>query len=632
MNPDLLNLSILEVQEIYLDESIYSRTSNSKAKSKEDDYSKAFTKDILINFLIDPKYEDLFELNKRTHQNIYMSILDNIIKKHSYFKSKNVIYGEISKSMKRIYTDRNFSINFMNNITYDRIKNGFSTEEILNEISFIYNTKRTLEFYSNKSIKDLIKRSTKVNREQVPDRMLKSIYFDYKNLKEETFLEKDFNTIRFLIDGPQQLRRPLDSDYGHYRYIPIQCKDYCQKIFSDFYENLINHAPYQELITNMKPYEVNSFVSELKLHFLKNCIFAHNINEISYHPLKYMTKYCKHSNCIHKQCAFAHLDKKEELILIFNIKQFEEIRRDLTGFIKQQNSLTKYDRYFYNPGDLVNAEDKEANFEKSDKFDNILNSNNQLLFTLKVYECKKKDLCENIKNCPFYHSTLERRRSPEIFPIKNNKPCKKVYVENKWKNPKLCEAGDSCNYFHTRNELLYDSRNYKKIYECYIEKNKGVCEFYKLCPYKHIIDIDVGALYLPKIEKATILEMVKVYLSYYNESKKIKRKIQKNNLVCPNCEDFIKDQMVVFKCGHNCCYKCVKVMKNCSLLCLKILGNSLEIDKDYYVFDFRKNISIKTENAFEFSKEDENLDFYDLKNKYEYKANERDDESWLKFN
>jgi len=522
-------------------------------------------------FLNNSHLDQICEESRKTFRNLYTSIIGQIINKKSYNKGKSSKFIKITKDIKKNFIDKNFPVRFINKIIHGMLKNEFHPNEILNEISFIYNIKKTLEFYSSKSIKDLILRSIKVNREEVPDSTLRYIYFEYKTINEEAFLNENYKTLRSLIDGPQQLRRPLDSDYGYYRYIPIRCKNFCYKSYSEFHEILSNDHNYKHFIKNLNSKEVSNLLSELKLHFLKNCIFSHNINEISYHPLKYKIKYCKNGDCSYSECPSAHLEINEELIKIFNIQLFENIKFDL--------------EHAQNPVKNNKAIEEETN--EKDSF-NHKNQDYVGTSSIKINECDKKALCDNFKTCNNYHSLLERRRNPLILQITNNKPCERVFVNKKWLTPDNCGNKDSCKFFHTRNELFYDSRNFKRIYECYIEKNKGVCENANICPYKHLIDIDVKTIYLPENEKSKINELINEYNQLTNVSRNLNKKIATDNFICQNCKKYIKEKIIVFKCGHNCCKNCVNIIKDCYFECLNKQDDYIQSEKDYHIIDLSK--------------------------------------------
>ena len=73
------------------------------------------------------------------------------------------------------------------------------------------------------------------------------------------------------------------------------------------------------------------------------------------------------------------------------------------------------------------------------------------------------------------------------FEIRNVR--KKVSTEEKDDNHK-----DDCEYYHNRNEVFFDRRNYRKIYNCPYK----YCVLGELCPYKHPSDIKINEIYLPE--------------------------------------------------------------------------------------------------------------------------------------
>ena len=68
-----------------------------------------------------------------------------------------------------------------------------------------------------------------------------------------------------------------------------------------------------------------------------------------------------------------------------------------------------------------------------------------------------------------------------------------------------CEEGDNCDGFHTRNELFFDERNFRKLYPCNEYGNKDgkiiFCKKFEMCPRKHPTDIKIDEIYLPYNDK-----------------------------------------------------------------------------------------------------------------------------------
>ena len=200
----------------------------------------------------------------------------------------------------------------------------------------------------------------------------------------------------------------------------------------------------------------------------------------------------------------------------------------------------------------------------------------------KTMLCLKKSLCPDIKKCTNYHSILERRRDPLKFEIKFNLPCINAFIEGKWVNYAKCADLDKCEYFHTRNELFFDLRNYKKIYDCPMELNNGKCENIQTCAFRHIIDLDIDQLYLGQTKQEELKQLLYRYKSLIKEHQKLVEKCEKGK-ICLNCKSYITHQMAFFHCGHNSCMNCITLKKvnDCPFSCTGRKNKSLTENKDY---------------------------------------------------
>lgn len=539
---------------------------------------------------------DIFlSIKKETNKMINHAEKD-LFRSNSIYKTKYEIYSSISRKIKAKLNDKSITPTFLNYIIGSRIEGVYertrintdvvtpiSALEILNDIFYFYHIKKTYSFYSPKTMRDLITRNMKLGREFIVSEKLQKYYFDYLIINLD--VEDDFEKLLYEIEGSRLMRRPVDNEYGYYRYIPITCDRYCIKNFNNFkneWEIFIGKIRRQGRLRDYSPYDLETneqFANLIKNIFLKNCIFSHNPNEVNYHPFKFMTRYCKNdSRCNMSDCINAHQSKNEEIVLNFNPDEFSDIIKELEQMISKFNEEEKRKISEQVKNQIMKSVNKVADDENS--LFNILK--------FKTLPCTNGKLCVNMKECSDYHSSLERRRNPETFLISNNKACPKVFIEGKWTSPSQCEAGDACSHFHTRNELFYDFRNFRRIYECPFEKNEGKCKNNNTCAYKHFLDINFEELYLPNINKAEIKDLINQFNFLKDERDKLTKRLHELGILCPNCKEYIVDKMIVLQCGHNYCFDCRHKIRNCSYSCkLEENGNSLSSMR-YEIIELQK--------------------------------------------
>ena len=174
-----------------------------------------------------------------------------------------------------------------------------------------------------------------------------------------------------------------------------------------------------------------------------------------------------------------------------------------------------------------------------------------------------------MKKCPYYHSNLEKRR---LLNIVDNEICENAIKAGQWifndQETIECNNGNFCNKFHTRNELFFDERNYRKLYPC---TETYYCEKGELCPKKHAIDIKINEIFLPKNKKKDLQEILD---DIKKKDEMLKNKLKKFNVIqCVSCMNLINgiqnNNMIVFNCRHKICTKCYNFFQSCPL-CEKI--------------------------------------------------------------
>ena len=161
-----------------------------------------------------------------------------------------------------------------------------------------------------------------------------------------------------------------------------------------------------------------------------SCQFAHNFNELVYHPNKYKTAWCEQSTCKGYQwCHQAH-------------KPNEKLR-NFTHFMADSNS---HPAVFSTHLDLS-------------------------LF--KTQPCSIQEP-HNPKLCIYYHSSRDRRRNiPHSFEM-----CAEHEKD-------LCNNVETCNKAHNRVEQLYHPDKYKMKFCTFYPKKIHECEYSGYCSFAH---------------------------------------------------------------------------------------------------------------------------------------------------
>lgn len=107
-----------------------------------------------------------------------------------------------------------------------------------------------------------------------------------------------------------------------------------------------------------------------------------------------------------------------------------------------------------------------------------------VLTNYKTELCKKPPrLCRQGYACPQFHNGKDRRRSPRLFKYRST-PCPHVKQSDEWGDPNNCEAGDSCNYCHTRTEQQFHPEIYKSS-RCNDMQQTGFCPRGPFCAFAH---------------------------------------------------------------------------------------------------------------------------------------------------
>ena len=351
-------------------------------------------------------------------------------------------------------------------------------------------------------------------------------------------------------------RRLIYEENGIYNYLPILCKRYCKTLARKRFEvlrnsiNLCSEETKCKLCTEMKEKmdvceQKNKILEALNILYFKTCPFSHNYNEVMFHPLVYKTNYCDTQ----------YTKEHDKYKLNDEVCPFYHDKNDFNSlFIEQEveNIYEKLQQYF-----KLKIEE-HAPIQIKTKPCPLLSS----VYSKEIIN----NHLHNIDKCEFYHNELEKQRS--TYFQNNNSICPKCIDENdksnvKWKlqiDPnKVCSK--DCKQYHTRNELLFDKHNYRKIFDC---PRKEYCNIEELCPYKHATDIKVNELYLPNYIKKELHDKITELKTKDIIINKLETTFLKH-LRCILCYEIPEKIMYVHDCKHILCMKCGNIIPKCPL-------------------------------------------------------------------
>ncbi|XP_068153040.1 RING finger protein unkempt isoform X2 [Drosophila tropicalis] len=206
------------------------------------------------------------------------------------------------------------------------------------------------------------------------------------------------------------------------------------------------------------------------------CPFLHRTagdTERRYHLRYYKTCMCVHDTdsrgyCVKNglHCAFAH-GIQDQRPPVYDIKELETL----------QNAEITLDN-----SNALNALDKERNLMNEDP---KWQDTNYVLANYKTEPCKRPPrLCRQGYACPQYHNSKDKRRSPRKFKYRST-PCPNVKHGEEWGEPGNCEAGDHCQYCHTRTEQQFHPEIYKST-KCNDVQQAGYCPRSVFCAFAHV--------------------------------------------------------------------------------------------------------------------------------------------------
>ena len=564
-----------------------------KVFPKEKEAARLFLSDHFRKF----RY-DFFLKVKKTHKSIYQAIkreIRNCLNPYRIFikekefenkKELDALCVELKSYYKEKHFNNTFFINYFNdlkkahkNMNKSKFINMLpkSEEEALNDIERKVMIIKALKHYLTGNIINRFQNiSLEYNKPSGNKDIFKMMYqylviipAEFSSLDEE-----ELNTYLSNQKGSMKLRRPI-SDNDEYNYVPILCKGQCKLEADLFIQNF--EKEYYQNHTDCKECEflnnnIDSLKSQIRSLYTKTCIFSHNINEIMFHPLFFFSL----ENIPFYISELKNQQKKPGIENISSIVITEKIPE---GLFDKNNNYKLNKLYKGNMTEIMKLL-KEYSIKTN------LFGGSCFLPDYKTKKCpldllkpNQEDWNYHLIKCPCYHSDLEKRR---VIKINKNQICPNVLDGDKWKeNPNdiKCENGEKCDKYHTRNEVFYDERNFRKLYPCmeYNKKEEGefLCNFctkFDMCPKKHPIDFKIDELFLTSECKTDLQRELKGLKEKNNLLRKRMEKI--NKIECKCCLKYIDGEeerhLIYFNnCSHIICLKCYEICKLCPLCGLK---------------------------------------------------------------
>ena len=564
--------------------------------------SKVFKneKDAIRIFLSDHFREfrwDFFQKVKMTHKSVFQAIkreIRNCLNPYRIFiKDKNreneKELEELYQELKRYYKEKNFNntffINYFKDLKQAHIKKDKSKfinmlpkneEEALNDIHRKVMLIKSLKKYLTGTLVDRLQNINLDKNHEMGNKDEFIMKYKYLVIKREIFSELNEQDLIKYISNQQcslKLRRAL-NDFSDYNYIPILCKGHCKQEADIFIQNFEKELYKNHRNCKECKYLINNFdniKSQIKSLYIKTCVFSHNINEIMFHPLFLFS---------FENMPFYISELKNE-----KTNPFIKVIIETWKIPHKYFGIKKYDiRKIYNENE--NSMKEIIKLLKEYSIKSNLFGGSCFLPDYKIKKCpldllkpSEEDWDNHVIKCPYYHSNLEKRR---IIKINKNSICPNAIRDKKWiQDPEKieCENGDNCDKFHTRNELFYDERNFRKLYPCteYNKKEKdkylnNFCKKFDMCPKKHPTDIKIEEIYLPSDYKSDLQRELR---ALKEKDKNIRKKIEKlKKTECLCCLNYIDGEkgreLIYFKdCNHIICSSCYKTCKLCPFCDLK---------------------------------------------------------------
>ena len=284
-------------------------------------------------------------------------------------------------------------------------------------------------------------------------------YKHFSCLKLETIVQRYYTNTFF-----ENLLSKKEKDTYYYCEYEIPIKEYNDSFIKDNKRRQLD-------IDNNEYFSYTSYLCGLirnnkECDFKADCPFAHNQNEIQYHPLFFKKFKCRNN---HKElhCPYYHNEEERDISIELNGQNVISIITELKKVV-QPDEYNKYNQ----------DEDKKR---RPCIIDEILPTEFNVE-TYKMCKCPLGDLCKlEQKLCLNYHNDEDRRRHPFLY---SEKPCSNLLTKGSFNKNKKCKNGDNCPYSHNQYEYLYHPKNFRKQ-KCPMEREEGDCLYRLCCPFKH---------------------------------------------------------------------------------------------------------------------------------------------------
>ena len=277
------------------------------------------------------------------------------------------------------------------------------------------------------------------------------------------------------------------------------------------------------------------------------CAFAHNNEEIVYHPAKYKTAMCLQGPlCLHELCPWAHSTEELRNVTLTQSYTYEPVAAStyasyVTGYAISPEAAVPV-QYAGTYQASVPALDAE-------------------LSTFKTEPCTVQ-YQHNHKHCVYYHTAKDRRRVPGHYSAER---CEASENDN-------CPLADNCPKSHSMVERLYHPDKYKTKYCNNYPDRLQECEYGSYCCFAHSdAELKVELIHYFEIDEDFFLYYFKtgwcpfnhehnkaacVYAHNWQDFRRKPHLFQYSNELCPNwqSETFISEYKEGCIYEHNCGY------------------------------------------------------------------------------
>lgn len=215
-----------------------------------------------------------------------------------------------------------------------------------------------------------------------------------------------------------------------------------------------------------------------------DCIFLHRVSgdvERKYHLRYYKTAQCVHptdarGQCVKNgaHCAFAHTANDIRPPMVAKNSP------NKTSYL----SVLQFDQHEVGFSTVVDGEGRDKTSFVIEDPQWHFAAQDHVLSCYKTEQCRKPArLCRQGYACPFYHNSKDRRRPPALYKYRST-PCPAAKTIDEWLDPDICEAGDNCQYCHTRTEQQFHPEIYKST-KCNDMLEHGYCPRAVFCAFAH---------------------------------------------------------------------------------------------------------------------------------------------------